>query len=220
MKYIYILLLVLSSFFNYNLAYSKENIQTNAFFVPTDSIQSNTATNEISPKTTTIKKKKSPKKRLKKPSTSKTSSTPQVPSTTKHTQKRPQKPSQSPLKRELNKPTLLSSPEVEVSPTPKRKYTLDDTPTPQQTTSSPITPQKQKESTPTLTDIEKLAQTPINELLSTIPYPNNSSPSFKQLYENHVMDLRILYNNNKLLPNLELEEILEKANTIRRFDVK
>ena len=59
----------------------------------------------------------------------------------------------------------------------------------------------------------------ISEVFSEIPYPNDQLPKYKNAYLDYILSLRILYRTKKLQPNLRQEEVLSKANTIRRFDI-
>ena len=215
MKYIYIILFVLSSFFSHKSLYAKENTLLHAFFVPENSVQSNTTIKELNPsqQTHTDLKKKRIKRRIKKRNQVATSSPNKQSSPSKKTRLR-----KAPHPKKTNIATSNNDFGSTKTITPKNKYTLEDNPAHQLSQNQQI---EEKTKTPKIeiSLLEQLKQTPTNELLSTIPYPTSKEPAFRQLYENHVMDLRTLYRHNKMIDNLELENVIKKANTIRRFNV-
>lgn len=222
MKYIYILLLVLSTFFINNSLHAKELTLINAFFLPEDSIQSNTTIKELAP----IQKikKNSPKKttltrKQRRSSTLNRTLPVQHGKLKKQTISSQSTP--SPQKRKLKRTPTTAIPTT-IADTPsqpqKSKYTLDDNPNQHllEKKQEKVVAVKEK---PKLSELEILKQTEISKILESIPYPTTQEPRFRQLYENHVMDLRILYRRGKLNPSLQLEKTLEKAKTMRRFEV-
>ena len=225
MKYIYILLLVLSTFFINNSLYAKEFIKINAFFLPENSIQSNTTIKELTP--TKKIKKNSPQKstltRKQRPSSASKRTLPvQHNKLKKQTQTPPSSSTLStPQKRKLKRitPTAIPTLAVDTPSQPQApKYKLDDNP------NQHLLEKKQEEvvtikEKPKLSELEILKQTEISKILESIPYPTTKEPRYRQLYENHVMDLRVLYQRGKLNQSLKLEKILEKANSMRRFEV-
>ena len=217
MKYIYILLLALSSFFINNSLHAKELTKIHAFFLPQDSVQSNTEIKELTPQ----------KQIRKTPSKKSTLTTKQKPSSNKRVlpfqhgklKKAPTtRSSSTALKKKRKRTPVLLNPLAEDKAPKKSKYTLEDNPNQHLLEKKQEAPATIKEQ-PKLSELDTLKQTEISDILESIPYPTNQIPSFKQLYENHVMDLRVLYRSNKILPSLELEKTLEKAKTLRRFEV-
>lgn len=224
MKYIYILLLVLSTFFINNSLHAKELTLINAFFLPEDSIQSNTTIKELAPPKK-IKKNSPKKSTLTRKQRRSSTSTPNRTLPVQHGKLKKQTISSqstpAPQKRRL-KQTIPTAIPTTIADTPsqpqKSKYTLDDNP------NQHLLEKKQEEvitikEKPKLSELEILKQTEISKILESIPYPTTQEPRFRQLYENHVMDLRVLYRRGKLNPSLQLEKTLEKAKTMRRFEV-
>lgn len=112
-------------------------------------------------------------------------------------------------------PSQTSHPAPELTPEIQQKlqqYQLDDNET--------LT-LAQEETTPSpLSALEKFKQKSISELLATLPYPDFNLPKFKQLYALYGLELRVLNRRGKFSPNIEQEETLAKANSMRNFDVK
>ena len=73
---------------------------------------------------------------------------------------------------------------------------------------------------PTLSPLEELLQADVEDLLKTIERPDSTQPLFKQLYGLYGIELRSLYRHKELPPNLSLEDTLQKANSMLRFEVK
>lgn len=205
MKYMYILLCLLSSFFIYNFSLAKE-IQTKyAFFIPNNAFQSNTDVKEI--------------KLAPKPSSQKTNK--------KNTSNTITQTTQPPLKLKKKFPVVIKElqPLADIkkanSPKPQNKYQLDEDVDPKALVKKD-TPEIKEEiiEEPVLSVFETYKTGNIEKLLRQIPYPDSSQPKFKQLYNLYALELRSLYKYNELPINIEQEETLKKANTIRRLEVK
>lgn len=205
MKYMYILLCLLSSFFIYNFSLAKE-IQTKyAFFIPNNAFQSNTDVKEI--------------KLAPKPSSQKTNK--------KNTSNTITQTTQPPLKLKKKFPVVIKElqPLADIkkanSPKPQNKYQLDEDVDPKALVKKD-TPEIKEEiiEEPVLSVFETYKTGNIEKLLRQIPYPDSSQPKFKQLYNLYALELRSLYKYNELPINIEQEETLKKANSIRRLEVK
>ncbi len=95
------------------------------------------------------------------------------------------------------------------------QYHLDDTP------ATPMKTQKTAtQAEPQLSEIDRLKQKSVNELLTAIPYPDSSQPKFKQLYALYGLELRVLQRRGNFPANPEQEKALAKANSIKRFEVQ
>ena len=210
MKYMYILLCLLSSFFTYNSLFAKEMEVKYAFFIPNNAFQENTS----------IKELKFPKKPQK--STSKkidenhnTSSKPSTPTTA----------SLKKIKKTL--PVVINK--LETTPQkndntlkPQNKYQLEENIDTKALVKKAELNQteEQDDDEDKISPIERYKTEDIVDLLRSIPHPNPKLPKFKQLYTLYALELRTLYKHTKLPMNLEQEEILKKVNTIRRFEVE
>lgn len=201
----YILLCLLSSFFIYNFSLAKE-IQTKyAFFIPNNAFQSNTDVKEI--------------KLAPKPSSQKTNK--------KNTSNTITQTTQPPLKLKKKFPVVikelqpLADTKKANSPKPQNKYQLDEDVDPKALVKKD-TPEIKEEiiEEPVLSVFETYKTGNIEKLLRQIPYPDSSQPKFKQLYNLYALELRSLYKYNELPINIEQEETLKKANSIRRLEVK
>lgn len=60
----------------------------------------------------------------------------------------------------------------------------------------------------------------ITERLAEIPFPDLEQPRYKQVFGNYGITLRTLYRQNEMPADYEQDEILAKANSIKRFLVK
>lgn len=217
MRYMYILLCIMSSFFAYKSIHAEENITQYAFFMPQNSLQENTTIKDFTPQTNnTIKKQNSTSKKVKKVikrkiKKKKKSTSPLI------NKKRTFPVVKSKLKQITEKEPTKEAQTTTPEKAQKNKYTLGEI--------TPIQQQKTKETQPTLkkkkqlSHIEQLYQTDIDDLLYNIPHPNLKDPTFKQLYSLYVMDLRTLNRRGSIPHNIKLEETLEKVNSIRRFEI-
>ena len=68
--------------------------------------------------------------------------------------------------------------------------------------------------------IKQLYQKDLKELLYSVPYPNKKQPKYKQLYNIYLLDLRGLYRYKKLSENIEQNLTLKKAKSMKKFEVK
>ncbi len=209
MKYMYILLCLLSSFFIYNFSLAKETESKYAFFIPNNAFQSNTDVKEI----------RLPQKQNLKKATQKSISNIDTTVDTQTTQ--------PPLKLKKKLPIVIEElkPLVELkkenAPKPQNKYQLDEDVDPKALVKKDA-PEIKEETIeePVLSTFEIYKTGNIEELLRQIPYPDSSQPKFKQLYNLYALELRSLYKYKELPINTEQEETLKKANTIRRLEVK
>ena len=216
MKYMYILLCIMSSFFAYKSLDAKENTIQYAFFMPQNSLQENTSIKDLSPKANNLTATPSPQKKVKKiikrkikkkkktDLSQKQRSFPVVRTTLKHiTETIPQKQT-STAQKEKTTPS---------------KYTLEDMqplqPLQQPQKIKKIAPQKSKE----LSLIEQLKQKDINDILYDIPHPNPKDPFYKQIYSLYTLELKTLNRRGSMPYNIRQEEALQKANSILRFEV-
>lgn len=223
MKYIYIICAALSSFFTYNSLSANTHTYQNAFFIPGGAFQQNTSVKDIAPK----RFHQSQPAGIKQPTTenSVVPTKQSTANTIKKTQQTANTPSKQltqqktkPVKTVTQKPTQqiikqVAQPAKQKTASKKTaKYKLDDSPVePQQ----PITT-----AAPELSSLEKFQQKSLKEMLDTLPYPDSDAPKFKQIYALYALELRSTYRRGKLPSNYEQEEILAKADSIRRFDVK
>lgn len=194
MKYIYIISVILSSFFTISSSQAKNNLMQYAFYIPQNAFQSNTiekpqtikTNNNISTQEISIPNNKSSHTVTKKT----TSPKPQNIKSGIKTQKT----SVSDFAKKKLRPKIKSKPI-----TSKKKPLFEDT-------VSKIT-------------VYNKTKKSISETLSEIPYPDTNLPKYKNAYLDYIMSLRILYRTKKLQPNFEQEETLSKANTIKRFKI-
>ncbi|MBO5038708.1 MAG: hypothetical protein J6C85_04565 [Alphaproteobacteria bacterium] len=229
MKYFYISCLLLSSFFTYKTLSAKDNHSQYAFFMPQGAFEQNTTLDDIesmrprqpkptqtqhdteqlheeipSPKITLPYVKK--KIKIQEVTANKVKETPQItpPAPADDIKKEPEQPKQ------MAKPAPLTiSPDIIEK---LNKYSLESI-APENNTS------KTTQKTTTLTSKQFTPQS-LTQMLSAVPYPDPALPKFKQIYASYVMDLRIFNRRGNLPANPEQEQILQKANSIRRFDVK
>lgn len=228
MKYFYISCLLLSSFFTYKTLSAKDNYLQYAFFMPKGAFEQNTTLDDIesmrprqpkptqtqqdteqlqeeipSPKITLPYVKKKIKLQKEIADHKVKEETPQVSATIKNNTA--EKPKQIAKPLPITKTPLAISPELLEK---LNKYSLEDTPL-----------EKAENNTPA--QISKpIPQKSLTQMLSDVPYPNPSLPKFQQAYASYVMDLRIFNRRGKLPANPSQEQTLQKANSIRRFDVK
>lgn len=253
MKYMYILLSIMSSFFIHKSLYAKDIELQYAFFVPSGAFQENTQVEDIKLqarypkkdistssnfdsrediKEETLPKKQDKnhlrrkislpyertqlKKMLEKQKTIKSDSTPK---------KRPQKPQQKHTTPPPEINIVIKQPTIDITTPSKASeaYELEEN-IPVLTAEHIIIkeePEEIKEETkPALNTTEQLLKADVYDLLKTIERADSSKPLFQQLYGLYGTELRSFYRHGKLPPNLSLEDTLNKANSLLRFEVK
>ena len=244
MKYIYIICLLLSSFFTDNSSAATNESARYAFFMPQGALQQNRqvpdirlmrprhtkpvediqpATSDTPTEVKQISNKPHPQNLARTPTLKNTVTSENVPQNTRKSSA-PTRQYAQPQTQPTAKATAAAQPT-----TPKKQIIASPELSPeiekkvQQYTldDSPI-PQKKTAATTAaaISPLEKLKQKSLKELLADIPYPDSDLPKFKQLYADYGMELRVLERRHKLPANSEQEETLAKANTLRRFEVK
>lgn len=245
MKYIYIICLLLSSFFTDKSSAATNESARYAFFMPQGALQQNRqvpdirlmrprhtkpvedtqpASSDIPTEVKQISNKPHPQNLARTPALKNTVTSENVPQNTRKSSA-PTRQYAQPQTQPTAKATAAAQPT-----TPKKQIIASPELSPeiekkvQQYTldDSPI-PQKKTATTTTaatISPLEKLKQKSLKELLADIPYPDSDLPKFKQLYADYGMELRVLERRHKLPANSEQEETLAKANTLRRFEVK
>ena len=245
MKYIYIICLLLSSFFTDKSSAATNESTRYAFFMPQGALQQNRqvpdirlmrprhtkpvedtqpASSDTPTEVKQISNKPHPKNLARTPALKNTVTSENVPQNTRKSSA-PTRQYAQPQTQPTAKATAAAQPTTprkqiiaspELSPEIEKKV--------QQYTldDSPIPPQKKTATTTAaaISPLEKLKQKSLKELLADIPYPDSDLPKFKQLYADYGMELRVLERRHKLPANSEQEETLAKANTLRRFEVK
>lgn len=244
MKYIYIICLLLSSFFTDKSSAATNESTRYAFFMPQGALQQNRQvpdirlmrprhtkpvedTQPVSSDTPTevkqISNKPQPQNLARTPTLENTVTSESVPQNTRkssaparqYAQPQTQSASKTKATAQSTTPKKQIIASPELSPEIEKKV--------QQYTldDSPI-PQKKTATTTAaaISPLEKLKQKSLKELLADIPYPDSDLPKFKQLYADYGMELRVLERRHKLPANSEQEETLAKASTLRRFEVK
>ena len=245
MKYIYIICLLLSSFFTDKSSAATNESTRYAFFMPQGALQQNHQVPDIrlmrprhtkpventqpaSSDTTTevkqISNKPHPQNLARTPALKNTVTSENVPQNTRKSSA-PTRQYAQPQTQPTAKATVAAQPT-----TPKKQIIASPELSPeiekkvQQYTldDSPVPPQKKTATTTAaaISPLEKLKQKSLKELLADIPYPDADLPKFKQLYADYGMELRVLERRHKLPANSEQEETLAKASTLRRFEVK
>ena len=241
MKYFYIICLVLSSFFIYNLS-SADNIERQyAFFIPGNSYQKNTDVNNLNTMSTRYKKQVTTDKKdtsspsahskaniktaekLSRPVTKKplkeitdTTQTSQI--TTKET------PSVIKQDTAINDETAIKT--KATAPIPETPVSVTE-----QLSQEELDKIKQKAAqyniddddffiTPIASETTPKEEKTINAMLSEIPYPNSDEPKFKQAFGKYGIALRTLYRQKEMPKDYEQDRILAKANSIKRFKVE
>ncbi len=241
MKYIYIICLLLSSFFTDKSSAATNESARYAFFMPQGALQQNRqvpdirlmrprhtkpvediqpATSDTPTEVKQISNKPQPQNLVRTPTLENTVTSESVPQNTRKSSA-PTRQYAQPQTQPASKATATAQPttpkkQIIASPEIEKKvqqYTLDD---------SPVPPQKKTAATTAaaISPLEKLKQKSLKELLADIPYPDSDLPKFKQLYADYGMELRVLERRHKLPTNSEQEKTLAKANTLRRFEVK
>lgn len=240
MLHLYSICLVLSSLFAYNASAAENRPLRYAFFIPADSLQKNTTiqdirlmhprhikTEESSSATESYNKISSPEKKAPSDKTSAANRLGQK--TTLPVEKsRPatiKKQTLESLRRQKSMPDTAVKPEKpQPLPAPDTKeiveklknYKLDDSPVP------PVTARNNpaKPAEPVFSELEKLQQKDLSELLAAIPYPDSRQPKFRQLYDNYGLEMRMMQRRGDFPDNPEQEKTLAKANSLRRFKVQ
>lgn len=228
-KYIYIISLALSSFFTYKHLSANTYDHIHAFFIPNGAFIKNTQITE-------------PKPQQQSNITSPQSIEEQSDNT--DFQVSPQQQIESPIVSQpqtVSKNTTSKTDTSQPRPTNTHKNTIKtqhQTVASQKTTSNP-TKQKKKntyqlEAIPSTTSKNNQTKSTttqslpkpkpqkqnLAEQLDALPFPNFQDPKFKQLYGLYCLELRTLYKKRKLPSNITQNDILSKANSIRRFSVK
>ena len=234
----------MSSFFIYKSLQARETELQYAFFIPGGAFQENTTVTEINLKPRYPKEAPSTQQE---DDSSKNKNTPkennirkkislpvEVPVLGKRIIKKEDfnnkkaKPLNKPVrKKETPPPTPVvvikeSSPQIIQTSTSSNKYELEEN-IPVLTAEHIIIEDDAKEEapiSPTLSPLEELLQADVEDLLKTIERPDSTQPLFKQLYGLYGIELRSLYRHKELPPNLSLEDTLQKANSMLRFEVK
>jgi hypothetical protein len=203
MKYIYIISIILSSFFAISSLQAKDNSLQYAFFIPQDAFQYNTYAQplqEVKKETTKVTTDlDSSKKTISKPTSDTTTST--ASTTTAPQNKETQKTASKTTNKNTNKPLITLTPTINKE-TALAPFSIKF----KQTTSNKIKTISPKEKS-------------ISDIFSEIPYPNNKLPKYKNAYLDYIMSLRVLHRTKKMQPDTKQEETLAKANTLRRFDI-
>lgn len=224
MKYFYISCLLLSSFFTYKTLSAKDNYAQYAFFMPKGAFEQNTTLDDIEsmrprqPKPTQTwqdteqTQEEAPAPQITLPYVKKKIKIQKEIADNKIKEETPQVSATTPPNNTLEKPKQTAKPApLAISPElleKLNKYSLEDTPL-----------EKEENNTPA--QISKpIPQKSLAQMLSDVPYPNPSLPKFQQAYASYVMDLRIFNRRGKFPVNTAQEKTLQKANSIRRFDVK
>lgn len=221
MKYMYMTCLVLSSFFIYNPLFADTNNCEHAFFIPGGAFQQNTKIQEIkqiqpqkqSTERTTTQQKNTIKQTPQPQKTKQTINSKQ----TNSAKVTPTAPAEKNITE--NTTTPQSSPKTNSTNTvkknapPKKQYILEDT--------LDNSPSEEKTSEkPQISSLEQFQQKTMQEILNTLPYPDFNLPKYKQIYALYALELRSAYRRGELPANYDQEEVLSKANSIRRFNVK
>ena len=238
MKYIYILLLALSSFFNNKSLQADTSHQKFAFFMPSGAMQENINTPSLKSfeETTNYEKanelntsvqqssqiseelpQNNTKYRKTLPISIKTFS-PQEIKTKKVVEQTSTTPKPKTKKITTNTKSKESTKkQVKTNPVDFSSLDFDEN----IQISSQEEPKKEeiiisKE----LSLVEKIKQQDLSDLLYSVPYPDVKLPKFKQLYNSYVMDLRSYYKYKKMPDNYEQEKSLDKSNSLVKFEVK
>ena len=212
MKHIYIISIILSSFFAISSLQAKENSLQYAFFIPQDAFQYNTyeqPQQKVKQETTTVKtdldslKKTIPQQNPDTKTDTKTDTTAATTVKTKNTETQKtvsktttQKPNK-PLIAQKKTPAQTTNKKIAIGP-----FTININ----QDNSKNIKTTSRKEKS-------------ISDIFSEIPYPNNKLPKYKNAYLDYIMSLRVLHRTKKMQPDIKQEDTLAKANTLRRFDI-
>ncbi len=252
MKYMYILLSILSSFFIHKSLYAKDLEIQYAFFVPTGAFQENTAVEEIKLQARypqkdistssnfdsreDIKEETLPQKQDKNNLRRKISLPYERTQLKKMLEKQNTIKSDSPPKKHKKKPHKQEptfAPEIKIvepilqqSPSKASEaYELEEN-IPVLTAEHIIIGETQEEADsstetkPALNTTQEMLLADVEDLLKTIERVDSSKPLFQQLYALYGIELRSFYRHKELPPNLSLDDTLQKANSLLRFEVK
>ena len=246
----YILLSILSSFFIHKSLYAKDLELQYAFFVPTGAFQENTAVEDIKlqaryPKkdidsTQNTKDDLSPQNKDKNYLRRKISLPVEHPKLKQKNLKRPSpksdfpaqdKPKKHPKKPHKQEPSFapeikIVEPILQQSPSKASEaYELEEN-IPVLTAEHIIIGETQEEADsstetkPALNTTQEMLLADVEDLLKTIERVDSSKPLFQQLYALYGIELRSFYRHKELPPNLSLDDTLQKANSLLRFEVK
>ena len=239
MKYIYLILITLSSFFtNKSLQANQDAIQV-AFFMPPNSMQQNiyvpTFSDNSTPKDIQPAKETPPASQTSSKTNNTTHTTIETKPTTKKTlpitrkkipvvinetiKKQPQNKTQQPAIKQQPKPTPITPIEFSdidfdnnINVNTEKNTTQDE----DQTQDIKIVSTNEENSSL----IKQLYQKDLKDLLYSVSYPDRKQPKYKQIYNTYLLDLRRLYRYKRLSENTELNLALKKANSMKKFEVK
>ena len=234
MKYIYILLFALSSFFSNKSLHAEETYTKLAFFMPDNAMQENIYipaayqnNNYYNPSYTPPKTQASPQQRSQKQQKRTQKNKQKLKKTLPVTRKNliKEQPSQEITSNQPQevKETEVIAQQAQPKNNPNKEHTdftafnFDEniqikTETPKKTPK----PNKTKK----LSQLEKLRQQDVSDILYSIPYPDTTKPKYKQIYNLYAISLRSLYKHHNFPDNYEQELSLEKANSLQKFEVK
>ena len=235
MKYIYILLFALSSFFSNKSLYAEETYNKLAFFMPDDAMQENMYipsayqnNNYQIPSYTPPQKETATQQRPQKKQQKKAQKTKQAPKKSHQiirknliNEQATQKNTSNTQEQTKSAPVVIkeaqSQPTQNTETTDFSAFDFDEniqikTETPKKTPK----PNKTKK----LSQLEKLRQKDVSDILYSIPYPDTTQPKYKQIYNIYAISLRNLYRQHELPYNYDQEISLEKANSLQKFEVK
>lgn len=195
--------MILSSIFTYKQAYAENTPPQYAFYIPQNSFQNNTdiakeeylrnsridATISPSDHDYEEKEEQAITKKIKNLQTYKL-----IKSENEKLER---------ISKKLNLYQLEDDPQSTITIPPQKKHTI----------------KKPTKVTPNTTPSKAPQIKSIAEVLSDLPYPDNTLPKFQQVYADYIMDLRVLYYKKRLPANTKQEASLSKANSILRFDV-
>lgn len=245
MKYIYIISLALSSIFAYKSVSAKEISQKYAFFVPSNAFQQNTSLDDIEnmrPRYSNqdynsyIEEDEEYDEDIDKEEDYDddqfpTITLPYVKKNLVFEQATPPNPTVKESQSQKALPSTEKVPQPKIYKAPVQQVAAPK----EETVSVPDSEIKEKLKTYNLTSsfddsptdneytgnkLEAFKRKSIPDMLATIPYPNPQLPKFKQTYATYGMDLRVLYRRGNFPDNYDQEKILEKANSMTRFEVK
>ena len=226
MRYIYIICLLMSSFFTIKNCFATQESIKYAFFLPQNIFQENTSvediekmkpryekkdeTNikEINPSSETLSQNSGLVNKMEKPKIS----LPYVRKKLEIDDSLIANKKNTETKEQVKKEPLVAPIPPEMDNNIKEKlnqYTLDND----------FGNKDSKPSTQALSK-EDIIKNEINKRLAAIPYSNRNLPKFKQSFSDYGSDLRILYHRGRFPNNHKKEETLAKVNSSRRFEVK
>ena len=238
MKYIYILLFALSSFFSNKSLHAEETYKKLAFFMPDNAMQNNmyipsayqnnnyynptyTPPQATSQQPTKKQQKRAIKQNPKQNKMSKTNNK----KITKKQDYSQNSPKNTSSKKEATQPqeaimveeTIKTQPALKTDNTDFSAFDFDENiQISTQKTPEPVKIKKVKK----ISKLEKLRQKDLSDLLYSIPYPDTTQPKYKQIYNLYALSLRSLYKYHSLPSNYEQDISLEKANSLQKFEVK